>query len=441
MPRKRRPLVVSGQTVEIEAPGLKLRQRGDRVEARWEPRPDAVRAGFLPKTVRIHVDLNDPADVSRMVARCHTLWAEMLDWFRLRGELPEGAHYDGTLKSLIKCYQTNKMSPYWTVSADTRRGYDDWCRPLELAFGKRRVDRLSGEDFRRWYHTIMEPVAKGQPPRLRLAQASVRSMLSILLRYGAEMNPPAPRCLELAEVLAGMDLRPPPEMLELWLALRPKRSAMTFEQASAIVTEGLRRGTRRHRSVALGVAWQFELTWSQIDVIGSWERVGTRAVRPGAIVRGAWIWRPGLRYEDFGPSLEITSARHKTGQQGVYDLTAYPLVMRALAAVPEVERSGPVVIDDSGDPIRRRYYQDLFRDVADAAGVPRSVWNMTARHGGATEARRAGVALEDVADHLQHADINTTRKHYIEPQVEVTRRVAEARVKSRKKDPKTETGS
>ena len=304
------------------------------------------------------------------------------------------------------------------------------------------MDRLSGEDFRRWYLTIMEPIAPGLAPRLRLAQAAVRSMLSILLRYGAEMNPPAPRCLELADVLAGMEFRPPPEMLELWLERRPQRSAMTFEQASAIVTEGLRRGTRRHRSVALGVAWQFELTWSQIDVIGSWERVGTRAVRPGAIVRGGWIWRPGLRYEDFGASLQITAARHKTGQQGAYDLTAYPLVMRALAAVPEAERSGPVVIDDAGDPIRRRYYQDLYRDVADAAGVPRSVWNMMARHGGATEALRAGATLEDVADHMQHADTATTRRHYIEPSVEVTRRVADVRVKSRKKEPpKNETGS
>jgi integrase len=38
---------------------------------------------------------------------------------------------------------------------------------------------------------------------------------------------------------------------------------------------------------------------------------------------------------------------------------------------------------------------------------------MLARHGGATEARQAGVALADIAEHVQHADLNTTRKHYI----------------------------
>jgi hypothetical protein len=61
--------------------------------------------------------------------------------------------------------------------------------------------------------------------------------------------------------------------------------------------------------------------------------------------------------------------------------------------------------------------------VADAAGIPRAVWNVHARHGGATEAQEAGVALQDIAEHAQQADINTTRKHYIVPSVETSRRV------------------
>jgi hypothetical protein len=50
-------------------------------------------------------------------------------------------------------------------------------------------------------------------------------------------------------------------------------------------------------------------------------------------------------------------------------------------------------------PMRRRYYQDLYRDVADAAGVPRAVWNMFARHGGVTEAHESGADLVDVSKH------------------------------------------
>jgi len=78
------------------------------------------------------------------------------------------------------------------------------------------------------------------------------------------------------------------------------------------------------------------------------------------------------------------------------------LFQQALAAVPQIERRGPLVTDDSGVPVRRRYYRDLYRDVADAAGVPRTVWSMHARHGGATEAQHAGASLADIAEHAQH---------------------------------------
>jgi len=90
-----------------------------------------------------------------------------------------------------------------------------------------------------------------------------------------------------------------------------------------------------------------------------------------------------------------------------------------------------LVTDEDGVPLRRRYYQELYREVADAAGVPRAVWNMFVRHGGTREAQQAGVNLADIAEHAQHADINTTRKHYIVPSVETSRRVAKQRVAHR----------
>jgi site-specific recombinase XerD len=107
------------------------------------------------------------------------------------------------------------------------------------------------------------------------------------------------------------------------------------------------------------------------------------------------------------------------------------LFQQALAAVPEIERRGPLVTDDSGVPVRRQYYRDLYRDVGDAAGVPRTVWSVHARHGGATEAQQAGASVADIAEHAQHTDINTTRKHYIEPSVETSRRIARQRVAHR----------
>jgi hypothetical protein len=214
-------------------------------------------------------------------------------------------------------------------------------------------------------------------------------------------------------------------------ARRPPKLAMSHKQAVAIVNEGLRRGTRRHRSVALGVAAQFEFTIRQIDVIGEWERVEpVKELATDAIVSNAQVWRPGLRFEDFAAG-ELDLETSKTQAKAIFGVTAYPLFQQALSAVPEGQRRGPLVTDDSGMPVRRRYYQDLYRDVADAAGVPRAVWNMLARHGGATEARQAAVAPADIAEHAQHADLNTTRKHCIVPSVETSRRVAKQRVAHR----------
>jgi hypothetical protein len=183
--------------------------------------------------------------------------------------------------------------------------------------------------------------------------------------------------------------------------------------------------------VALGVAAQFELTIRQVDVIGAWEKLDqAEPVEASAIVRPGRIWRPGLRFEDLAAGrLDLETSKNQG--RAVFDVTAYALFQQALAAVPATDRYGPLVTDEGGRPVKRRYYLALYRDVADAAGVPRAVWNMHARHGGATEAQAAGVALQDIAEHAQHTDINTTRKHYIEPTIETSRRVAKQRVAHR----------
>jgi hypothetical protein len=243
-------------------------------------------------------------------------------------------------------------------------------------------------------------------------------MLSIPFNYGAELG--LTGCLELAQILERMTLRVPKDVQHAWTSKRPIKTAMTYDHAAAIVAQGLSSGTRRHRSVALGVAAQFEFTLRQIDVIGEWEKLDHAvAVVPGLITSHGQFWRPGLRFEDFASgTLDLTTS--KTGTKATFDVTAYPLFQQALAAVPDAERKGPLVTDQGGSRARRRYYQDLYRDVADAAGVPHAVWNMFARHGGVTEAHESGADLVDVSKHAQHTDLNTTNRHYIVPSVETS---------------------
>jgi hypothetical protein len=78
-------------------------------------------------------------------------------------------------------------------------------------------------------------------------------------------------------------------------------------------------------------------------------------------------------------------------------------------------------------------FYDMDRAVADAAGVPKEVWNARARHGGGTEARASGTSVEDTTDHMQKSDMEGTKRDYIAGNVETARRVARSRVTVRKK--------
>jgi hypothetical protein len=133
------------------------------------------------------------------------------------------------------------------------------------------------------------------------------------------------------------------------------------------------------------VAAQFELTLRQIDVIGEWQNVGWfKQIRSDAIVSRRHVWRAGLRFQQLAnETLDLTTSKNATA--AIFDVTAYTLFVRAFNAVPEAERQGPLVVDENGLPARRRNYQDLYGEVANAAGVPRAAWNMFARHGGVTD--------------------------------------------------------
>jgi len=122
------------------------------------------------------------------------------------------------------------------------------------------------------------------------------------------------------------------------------------------------------------------------------------------IIRAGKVWRPGLRFEDFeGGILDL--ARLKTGRSAQFDVMEYPLFQLALAAVPEGQRTGPLVTNEDGDPVRYRVFYEMYRKVADAAGVPKEVWNARARHGGGTEAR----ASVDRGHYRPHAEVGYGR--------------------------------
>jgi len=198
MARKRKPFVISGETVVLDAPGQKIVIRPNgAVQQYWRASEAACRRGYVPRNVQLRYDLTTDCGRLELEQRCRIFNSEMLAWLG-NPESEKKPVYDGTVAALIRCYQTDKNSPYRGLRQSTGRVYDDWCRTLERAIGKRRVDRLSGQDIRDCFLSLMEPAAPGGAPRVRLAKSCVRSMLSILLNYGAELGCPAalssPRC-------------------------------------------------------------------------------------------------------------------------------------------------------------------------------------------------------------------------------------------------------
>lgn len=427
MPRTHHKLVVAGQQIEVTGKGFRLiERRSGELHAYWYAPPRAAAAGYRPRQVRLHVDLKSMQSIQDCFTRCNTLWNEMLDWMN-GGKSDRRPVYVGTVESLVHCYQTDPESTFHDKRHNTQRGYETWCTALVNVAGKRRISALVGQDLRTWHKEVSKPKTPLGPPRERLAKAIIQ-MFRIVLQYGCEVG--LTDCLKLAEQIKDMEFRKENVEQKIGKPKPKKKVPMTYEHAEAIVSYGISTGKVRDRSAALAVAAQFEFTISQIDAIGNWIPARHVEITEGMISRAGKVWLPGLRYEDFESGI-LDFARSKTNHAAQFDVTEYPLFQLALSAVPEDERKGPVVVDDDGFPPTYRVFYDMYQRVREAADVPKEVWNARARHGGGTEARASGAAIDDVADHMQKSDIEGTRRDYVQGNVEITRRVARKRVASR----------
>lgn len=437
MQHRRRTLIVAGQAIEIDAPGLDIREGGTR-RAYWVCPKRGRRMRFQPTILRLHFDLDSAADVERMAAQCRQLYTEMLEWIA-SPEAQDRITYDGTLESLFELWQRDPLSPWHGHSENTKSSYEYGIRVLKAhGYTNRRVDRLTGQDLRRWHNEIAQPKDYVGQPLKRKADVAIRDVLRASLVYGMEVG--LTECAPLLAVLSVMRFKGPKMTKDERAIVKKPKLPMSYEQAEAIVKLGIAKGEKKWRSIALGVAAQFEFTLRQIDVIGAWEPIrGPRAFPAGTIVAGKKWWRPGLRFEDIGTLLSLPTS--KTDTDVDFEPGEYPLFQTALASVPVADRVGPLCVTNDDMPFQKRYFADIFRQLATDAGVPEEIWNARARHGGLTEGYEAIVeqhgegsaALNDLRFHGQHGDIQTTFGHYIRPGAKATTRVAKLRVASRTK--------
>lgn len=227
-----------------------------------------MKAGYRPKTVRLHYIADDPA----LIARCHRLQADMLSWASGGNGAP---HYDGTVASLVRLYETHENSSYRDIEQSTQRAYS---KALALWIvkhtGNRLVEAVTGNDVRQWFKKL---VASGLSVNTAYFAINV---FKVALAFGSSLR--LAGCRELREELR--DTR--------FFGGQRRTEQLTYEQMTTLRDKARAMGLHY---LARCIVLQFEFAMRRRDVIGKWytDGAGTDGIR-----HGKRVWRDGLTWAD-----------------------------------------------------------------------------------------------------------------------------------------------
>ena len=341
----------------------------------------------------------------------------MLEWLSEKIGAGAAPPKEMTIDMLIRAYRTRPESPFKQVKFNTAKTYSYTMDLIERAAGDVKLASVNLGVLQRFYNDARYPEGVGadKPDRLRTAHGIV-AMLRRLFSFGvaAEIE----GCERIDRILSKTRFEAPGR----------RASAMTAEQAAAFIAKARDLG---RTSLAIGQAIQFECAMRQRDVIGEWEPIGIDGPTSTFVLNGRQ-WVNGVTWSDISKDWILTKRTTKTGTVVSWDLRLCPLAFDLLSAIPADDRFGPVVIDETGGrPYAEHAYAREWRAVADAAGIPRDVFNMDARAGAATEADEAGAALDDMRPAMGHSDAKTTARYVRGQSLEQSRRVATLRVAHR----------
>jgi hypothetical protein len=407
------------------APGLIWRTSSKGWEARWQCRTDMINAGFMPKSQRMWEGVEPTAAEAAAIADgCTRLQDEMKIFGR--GGLPKPLSVlEGTLRSLINCYQTDTDSSYHKKRYAVRKNHDFLLRRIAERQGSEELRDIKARVLLAWHKDWSND---GQ--KLAMAHAVI-GQYRVLFGFGATILED-PDCERLCGVMGKMRFP----------MAKPRIEHMTADHAIALRVQAHRRGWE---SIALAQAIQFEGTLRQKDVIGEWIPVSEPGISDVISPKGKWLM--GVRWEEIDENLILRHNTSKRGKDIEIDLRLAPMVLEELALysktpVAELTRavlppSGPVIICEvTGWPYSTAEFRRKWRVLANMAGIPKAVRNMDSRAGAISEAVTAGAPLTLVRHAATHSDIGMTQK-YDRQAAQATATVMKMRVVDRNK-PKTD---
>jgi hypothetical protein len=418
-----------------DAPGHIWRKHTNGWECRWQCRTDLIDKGFKPKSQQLYVgEEPNETEIAYIQDTCRQLQDEMLTFGR--GGLPIVTAFNGTLRSLINCYQTDPDSRYHKLRFRVRANTDWKLRRLAEWHGDEDLGDIGGRTILTWYKKwtddgVKLSMGKAFAGQLRTLFTFGRSLLGI------------EDCVRLGMIMHDFK------------AASGKRGlkSLSAEQADAI-----RYKARLHfgwYSISLAQAFQFECTYRQKDVIGEWVPLAEPGVSD--VIHGGEKWIRGIVWQEIDNNLILRHVTSKKQKDAEVDLKLAPMVLEELRELTGGEpvvtvdkatkkvtvhrhllpASGPIVIcDTNGLPWTDCEFRRKWRKVADKAGVPKDCKNMGSRHGAIEEAIQAGVPVEFVRHAATHSNVSQTLA-YDTSQAKSTARTMEARAEHRKK-PKPE---
>jgi hypothetical protein len=185
----------------VKSPGLKYRKRrtGPPVPY-WFADPKAIEAGYPVRAANLSAFADRPTFLKE---RAERLQSEMLKW--MAGERDTAAQFDGTFRSLLDLYESDKESDYNTkLKPGVQNTYGVYIRRLIGHIGELRIDHQDGRDLKRWFaQWRTDPDGSDHLPRARMVLAVLKAAIS----FGVACRNPG--CRAFQEVMAQIEFPKP----------------------------------------------------------------------------------------------------------------------------------------------------------------------------------------------------------------------------------------
>lgn len=266
-----------------------------------------------------------------------------------------------TLSMLVPAYK--ESAQHRALKYRSRRSYERLIAKLEGEIGRVALSAIDLHQVEAWHAEWSRNGECAHVGRLRL------SIFRLLVGFGAVAFAD-PDCIRLLTVMRIKRFPKP----------KGTKKRVNAAQVIALRNEAHAIGLP---SFALALALQFDLKLGLLEVIGDWWPMS----EPGdsLIVARKKKWLGGLTWDQ----LQERKILDIAGEQHPLDLKHAPMVLDELGRLSHIPKSGPMIVcERTGLPYAENHFSNLWRKIANAANIPKSVFPTTHRSGAERAKRR-----------------------------------------------------